>query len=118
MTGRTRVPEFAAELHRRCEAEGILRTEDGSRLSTLEAIERALPENELEKALELFGRLFKEQNSDELADDLAILSARYRKYKSGVRSGILDHRDATTEHARLVSGLQELLKSARKLPAL
>jgi len=116
VTGRSNVAEFAAELHRHCGAVDILRSDADGALSALDTIEKQLKHDELEQAIALLDTFLKEQDNDDLADDLAIMSARFRKYKKGTNNGTLDSRDAKTEHAQIVNGLNELLKSARKLP--
>ncbi|MBV6443566.1 MAG: hypothetical protein DYG98_22695 [Haliscomenobacteraceae bacterium CHB4] len=116
--GRSNVAEFAAELYRRCEAANILRTGTDDSLSTMELIEKQLKHDELEHAITLLDAFLKEQESDDLADDLAIMSARFRKYNKGVLNGTLDPSNARTEHAQIVNGLNEILKSARKLPTI
>lgn len=117
VAGRGKVAEFAAELHRRCEAADILRSDAGDALSALETIEKQLGRDELDHAIELLQTFLKGQShDDDLADMLAIMSARYRKYSRDNTKGILDSRDARTEHAQIVNGLNEILKSARKLP--
>ena len=118
VTGRSNVAEFAAELHGHCDAAGILRSDADGALSALDTIEKQLKHDELEQAVELLDTFLKEQDNDDLADDLAIMSARFRKYKKGTLNGTLDSRDAKTEHAQIVNGLNELLKSARKLPTI
>lgn len=116
VAGNNNVAGFTTELYQRCDAAGILRNRVGHSLPVLDIIENHLKNDDLERVVVLFDTFLKKQNNEDLADDLAILSARFRKYQKGMINGTLDSRDSTTEHARIVSSLHELLKSARKLP--
>jgi hypothetical protein len=115
--GNKNVADFIAELYRRSDEAGILRNHTEDALPALDAIERHLKNDDIENVLLLLDTFFKEQKNEDLADDLAILSARFRKYTKATINGTLDLRDSATEHARIVSSLNELLKYSRKLPA-
>ncbi len=116
VSGRSKVAEFATELHRRCDTAGVLRRETENTFSVLDTIENRLKHDEIEQAILLLDAFLKEQDDDDLADDLAILSAQFRKYTKANANNTLDSRDARTEYAQIVHGLNQTLKSARKLP--
>ena len=118
VAGRKNVAEFVAQLHNRCVPAGILRLENKSMLSVLDLIENQLKHDELEEAIKLLSGYLKELENDDLTNDLAIFSARFHKYKKGTLNGTLDPREAKTEYAQIVNGLNILLNSARKLPTI
>ncbi|MEL6718089.1 MAG: SIR2 family protein [Bacteroidota bacterium] len=111
------IPEFVKEIHQRCEAKGILRSQEAPKTSFVESLLSKFKDGKIDAIFEPFEDWLDElgDRAAELLEDLASLSNRYRRHQRKINKGILSTEYATVETNAISDALLGLLQQAKKL---
>ncbi|MEN0046975.1 MAG: SIR2 family protein [Bacteroidota bacterium] len=111
------IPEFVQEIYTRCQAKGLLRTQDAPKSSFIENLIAQFKKGKIDAIFEPFEEWLDEigEKAAELVEDLASLSSRHRRHQRKINKGILNFENATVETNAIGDALLQLLQQAKRL---
>lgn len=102
---RKSIAQFVSDLHERCAQRGLLRQQGGKELSAGEKIRRSVADGKLEEALNL---LEDSTLDSELANDVAMLSGRFRNFMRRSTNNLLRENEKEVQEANLSNDILTL----------